>query len=78
MAVSGDNAVLGGPLDDVGANVDQGSAYVFNLMVRTSFKNAAKRCKAQQNSMGDEGFTQRYGSNDNGANAFGQCVRGSG
>jgi hypothetical protein len=29
VAVSGDTAIVGAPLDDIGANVDQGSAYVF-------------------------------------------------
>jgi len=29
VAVHGDTAVIGAPLDDIGANVDQGSAYVF-------------------------------------------------
>ncbi|MEO6391405.1 MAG: FG-GAP-like repeat-containing protein [Pyrinomonadaceae bacterium] len=29
VAISGDTVVVGSPLDDIGANVDQGSAYIF-------------------------------------------------
>ena len=36
--------------------------------------NAAKECKAERESMGDEAFAAEYGTNKNGKNAFGKCV----
>jgi len=44
---------------------------------RSDFKNAAKFCEAERAFLGDSAFRQRYGTNRNGANAFGQCVRQS-
>lgn len=41
---------------------------------RSAFKNASKYCKAQRDSMGKGAFAQTFGTNGNGANAFGQCV----
>jgi Cu2+-containing amine oxidase len=38
--------------------------------------NAAKRCKAERQSMGAEAFAERYGTNPNKRNAFGKCVSG--
>jgi hypothetical protein len=35
---------------------------------------AAKKCKAERASMGDEAFKKQYGTNANKANAFGKCV----
>ena len=36
--------------------------------------NAAKKCKAERESMGIEAFRKRYGTNHNLMNAFGKCV----
>jgi hypothetical protein len=38
-------------------------------------KNAAKKCKAER-ALGLEAFKNKYGTNANKANAFGQCVSG--
>jgi hypothetical protein len=35
VAISGDNVVVGAPYDDVGANVDQGSAYIYKATSST-------------------------------------------
>ena len=40
-------------------------------------KNAAKKCKAERQSMGAEAFKGNYGTNANKANAHGKCVSGS-
>jgi hypothetical protein len=40
-------------------------------------KNAAKRCKAERERLGDRAFADKYGTNPNKANAFGRCVSGS-
>ena len=37
-------------------------------------KNAAKRCKAERERLGPTAFNAKYGTNLNGANAFGKCV----
>ena len=37
-------------------------------------ENAAKKCKAQRQSMGLQAFKDEYGTNANKANAFGKCV----
>lgn len=37
-------------------------------------KNAAKKCKAERARMGVDAFREEYGTNANGANAFGKCV----
>ena len=37
-------------------------------------KNAAKECKAQRDEIGADDFTEKYGENDNGRNAYGKCV----
>ncbi len=37
------------------------------------FKNAAKACKAER-ALDPEAFREKYGTNRNGANAFGNCV----
>jgi hypothetical protein len=37
-------------------------------------KNAAKKCKAERESMGLQQFKDEYGTNANKANAFGKCV----
>jgi streptogramin lyase len=42
--------------------------------VPSAFKNAASFCRAQRGFLGDSAFRQRYGTNGNGANAFGKCV----
>jgi len=36
--------------------------------------NPARVCKSEREEMGDEGFAEEYGVNDNRANAFGKCV----
>ena len=41
---------------------------------RGDYKNAAAFCRAERDFLGEREFAQRYGKNDNGANAFGQCV----
>ena len=38
------------------------------------FKNAAKACDAERREMGEEAFAEKYGTNENGGNAFGKCV----
>lgn len=40
----------------------------------TTYKNAAKACQAQLESLGETAFDQKYGSNGNLRNAFGKCV----
>jgi hypothetical protein len=42
--------------------------------VPSAFKNAASFCRAQRAFLGESAFRQRYGTNGNGANAFGKCV----
>jgi ribosomal protein S24E len=37
-------------------------------------ENAAKKCKAERESMGVEAFRNKYGTNANKANALGKCV----
>ena len=37
-------------------------------------KNAAQRCKAERDGMGQQPFAQKYGTNQNRSNAFGKCV----
>jgi hypothetical protein len=39
-------------------------------------KNAAKECGAERDSIGDEPFAEKYGTNHNKRNAFGKCVSG--
>jgi dipeptidyl aminopeptidase/acylaminoacyl peptidase len=41
---------------------------------RSDYKNAAKFCDAERDYLGDASFRQKYGSNRNGANAYGKCV----
>jgi Tol biopolymer transport system component len=41
---------------------------------RSDYKNAAQFCKADRDFLGDEAFTKKYGTNGNGANAYGKCV----
>jgi hypothetical protein len=38
--------------------------------------NAAKKCKAERESIGVEAFRKKYGTNANLMNAFGKCVSG--
>jgi hypothetical protein len=47
------------------------------VSVLINHKNAEALCNALRNSMGDGPFGQRYGTNPNRANAFGQCVKQS-
>ena len=37
-------------------------------------ENAAKKCKAERETMGVAAFKEKYGTNANKANAFGKCV----
>jgi hypothetical protein len=39
-------------------------------------KNAAKDCGAERDSIGEEPFAEKYGTNHNKKNAFGKCVSG--
>jgi hypothetical protein len=41
---------------------------------RSDYKNASKFCGAERDYLGAEAFAKRYGTNGNGANAFGKCV----
>jgi hypothetical protein len=41
-----------------------------------AFKNAAKECAAERESLGVEAFRAKYGTNANKRNAFGKCVSG--
>jgi hypothetical protein len=41
---------------------------------RSDFKNAAQFCKAEREYMGGSALAQKYGTNRNGANAFGKCM----
>ena len=41
----------------------------------TAFKNAAKECKAERDTMTADAFAEKYpGTNHNGKNAYGKCV----
>jgi hypothetical protein len=40
----------------------------------TAFKNAAKECAAERETLGEEAFGEEYGTNANKKNAFGKCV----
>jgi hypothetical protein len=39
-----------------------------------AFKNAAKECAAERETLGEEAFGEQYGTNANKRNAFGKCV----
>jgi hypothetical protein len=39
-----------------------------------AFKNAAKECAAERETLGDDAFAEEYGRNANDRNAFGKCV----
>jgi hypothetical protein len=41
---------------------------------RGDYKNAAQFCKAERAFLGDIAFAKKYGTNGNGANAYGKCV----
>jgi Tol biopolymer transport system component len=41
---------------------------------RSDYKNAAQFCKAERDFLGDAAFAKKYGTNQNGANAYGECV----
>jgi hypothetical protein len=41
-----------------------------------AFKNAAKECAAERESLGKTAFADKYGTNANKRNAFGKCVSG--
>lgn len=43
---------------------------------RGDYKNAAKFCEAEREFLGDAAFRKEYGTNRNGANAYGKCVSG--
>ncbi len=40
----------------------------------SAIRNAAQACAAEESSMGADAFAAKYGTNVNGANAFGMCV----
>ena len=44
---------------------------------RSDYKNAAQFCKAEHDFLGEGGFGKKYGTNGNGANAYGKCVSGN-
>jgi hypothetical protein len=39
-------------------------------------KNAAKECASERETLGEDGFAEKYGTNHNKRNAFGKCVSG--
>jgi ABC-type transporter MlaC component len=39
-----------------------------------AFKNAAKECAAERETLGEDAFREQYGTNANKRNAFGKCV----
>ena len=39
-------------------------------------KNAAKECASERETLGEDGFADKYGTNHNKRNAFGKCVSG--
>jgi TolB protein len=41
---------------------------------RSDYKNAAKFCEADRTFLGSHAFATKYGTNGNGANAYGKCV----
>ena len=41
---------------------------------QVALKNASKECKAERETLGDEAFAAKYGTNKNGKNAHGKCV----
>jgi TolB protein len=41
---------------------------------RGDYRNAAQFCKADRDFLGEEDFAKKYGTNGNGANAYGKCV----
>jgi Tol biopolymer transport system component len=41
---------------------------------RSDYKNSARFCDAERNFLGEGDFARKYGTNGNGANAFGKCV----
>jgi WD40-like Beta Propeller Repeat len=41
---------------------------------RSDYKNAAQFCEAERNFLGEGDFAKKYGTNGNGANAYGKCV----
>jgi dipeptidyl aminopeptidase/acylaminoacyl peptidase len=41
---------------------------------RGDYKSAAQFCQADRDFLGDEAFGNKYGTNGNGANAYGKCV----
>lgn len=43
---------------------------------RARTPNAAQRCAAERDALGDDAFAVKYGTNENDANAFGKCVSG--
>ena len=44
---------------------------------RGDYRNAAQFCKAERSFLGDAAFVKKYGTNENGANAYSKCVSGS-
>jgi len=43
----------------------------------SSEQNAAQTCQAERSKLGEDAFRAKYGTNGNGANAFGKCVSGA-
>jgi Tol biopolymer transport system component len=44
---------------------------------RSDYKNSGQFCKAERAFLEDAAFAKKYGTNKNGANAFGECVSGN-
>ncbi len=65
-------AALGAPPADKGKPDKPGSSLA--APGQSDEKNAAKRCKAERERIGETAFKAKYGTNANKANAFGKCV----
>jgi hypothetical protein len=65
-------AALGAPPADKGKPDKPGSSLA--APGQSDEKNAAKRCKAERERIGEAAFKAKYGTNANKANAFGKCV----
>jgi TolB protein len=57
-----------------GAGYDQTSWQPIPGPQRSDYKNAAQFCKAERDFLWDAAFAKKYGTNANGANAYGKCV----
>ena len=68
---TGETALTNGPTD---YDPDWAPAPTHVGPKRSDFQNAAGFCKAERDFLGDAAFTAKYGTNQNGANAYENCV----